>query len=219
MLDFCDQRRAEETSFHEAGHAVAGLELGLRVRRVVIREDCSGTCEWLPCDSTMTLTTYRRRLGAVAAGPVGGLLLEESLEGPSDRRDPPEDSLAYRLLSHRIRDGRFGDDEVDLRHGLSDARVAFSLAREICLIRQFKERGMSIETLHCVKMRLVLNKKKPLPVDGDELLGEVVRAERRAERLLRRRWAAVRAVAHALEVSRSGQLTGKRVMKLVREAS
>ncbi|QDU20601.1 hypothetical protein [Urbifossiella limnaea] len=58
----------------------------------------------------------------------------------------------------------------------------------------------------------------PPEVAPAEVLAEVVRAERWAERLLRRRWAAVTAVAEALYRSKSGSLTGKRVQTLISSA-
>lgn len=55
------------------------------------------------------------------------------------------------------------------------------------------------------------------PVTREQIMAEVVRAERRAEKVLKRNWMTVEKVANALLASRKGNLSGVRVRKLTAE--
>jgi hypothetical protein len=76
------QQQREAKAHHEAGHAVADLELGFRVSRVTIvaADDSLGRCEggskvpsWLEPDVTVDMRTrswIERRVMGILAGPI-----------------------------------------------------------------------------------------------------------------------------------------------------
>lgn len=197
----------ELVAYHEAGHAVVGLGLGLTLSEAAIHRDGTGFTYWGE-ENGQSLSDYQRQLVGVVAGPVSDLLLAEEKFGPSERRHPFPTDPAFRLPSWRIRyDQLEPEDEVD------DANQAQYYAWAI--VQMGKMGVKKLSHMRLAKSLYALNGQAWPSVDADELVSEVIRAERWAERLLRRRWGSVKSVAGVLQTSDSHKLTGAEVQHIL----
>ena len=211
MLDFECPASAESATYHEAGHAVTGLALGFHIDELLVREDCTGHTAIRRPLTEPKLSLWQRHLMMLTAGPLAEVLfLELELEcyEECDRRSGKE--CLFRLVRHRIRN--VADEEKG-----SDTRKAFAFARDIILVRNQTLRLKWHQAKYFDDI-IASNRQTPPTITTEEVLAEIIPAERWAERLLRRLWPAVKAVALALETSPEGKLTGEEVKALAAAA-
>jgi hypothetical protein len=243
MLKHECEDTAWDTAYHEAGHPVAGMGVGLRPLEVHIRADGSGGVDWVRWAEGQALAQVQRDLVHVVAGPVAEFLYELACDGYSRirwkfRLDPGDWEASYRLVSARVRRGEAGDAAA--RCDTYEAHLhALEACRRLRLMDRgewderrvradpllqhgrgglFWHRGLTVGATPTADGGVSYTTAGPVTppeVGREEVLAEVVRAERWAGRLLERRWDAVVAVAEALFHSPGGVLTGREVEALV----
>ncbi len=237
--EFDDPFEGMYTAVHEAGHVVAGMGLGFESLdvRVRVRADGTGVVEGLLGPSAQTIADVRRKLIFVVTGRLAECLHEADDWGRAARD-------SHCLLSLQLRNGPLGDEddgsdaakalflarEVCRRLKLQDAGSweERRVRDDVGLNSGYRadvywERGPTVAVRPLAPPEegdsiVFAGPVTPPEVTSSELLAEVVRAERWAERLLRRRWQAVTAVAKALYRSKNGTLTEKRVLALIAAA-
>ena len=74
MLAFQCWFTAEETAYHEAGHAVAGLAMGWKLGYLAIKPDTSGEAYWSWPDGHHAIRHLREQLVHLTAGPAAEYL-------------------------------------------------------------------------------------------------------------------------------------------------
>lgn len=217
--------------YHEAGHVVAGALAGRRTWdsivdaqtleanwpiSVVVRADESGLVK-PGCADGFSIASYRRSLIGVVAGPLAELV---SKRGRSPRPRKPR-------YKRRTGECMLVSRELKMSMWLggpkSDVAMADTLATEICRRLRLQALGEWDERDDDNLLPFVstdaeyweLKRIEPPRVTRAEIAAEVVRAERWAERILRRQWRAVEAVAEALMGSPTGEVTGWEVKALV----
>jgi hypothetical protein len=127
------QRQREGTAYHEAGHAVAALELGFRLKRVSINEgdDHFGTCEgheppsWLQSDGSVNARTrswIERRIMGLLAGSVA----EKRFTGRSNPDGARQDRRCAVNLAEYVCGN---DEEIEAYLAWLKIRTANLLAR------------------------------------------------------------------------------------------
>ena len=215
---------SDEVCFHEAGHVVAGVSVGLEPMEVRARTDGTGLVEWLYVPGR-SIVHLRKSLVQIVAGPYAETLLawrRPGLPGPRYRYTQQFLNAGYRLPSSRLERGEDGRDDVGCdtfrahRDGLELCRREKARALGKWNERAAndpKHRGPFIaprETVwHILKM-------KPPRVKPEEVVAVVRRAERTADRILREQWVAVVRMAAALQKSKRGLLSGEDAVAIVR---
>jgi hypothetical protein len=204
-------------AYHEAGHAVVSLALGLRVNKVWIDGRGVGCTEshseahlhpHLLRTKAERLAAAREVLAIHVAGHVANHLRDQWAwfgRWPTRReiRERPEasDSSSAALVSSRF---AAGDATLDNRDDLFKAEMAATGIWKLgSRGRRLRPVGGDGEIVAAVV------------VPREALLAEILRAERRAEKLLKRHWQAVEAIAGKLWQGKSGKLMHAQLMKLV----
>jgi hypothetical protein len=211
-------------AFHEAGHVVVGHSLGWRlIHAKVSRKDShvrfdppevlSPRLALSMREQARGITDRRNRITVTSAGQLAMTRHQREVEsrGYSCRQERRAYttwrrwplSTSYPLLQDK-------DPASD------DSLVVYA-AEEICFAQDYP-RGSWV----AAAFDNLLHRKPGEPVvepgitnKNERVLGEIVRGERRAERILERHWGVVSEVAAALEASPGGRLDGEELLELL----
>ncbi len=215
------------TAFHEAGHAVVALAMGVKVTRVWIDEEARGCTEmdgaarfdpsraWEYARGRRQLfATLRQGLVIHVAGHVASCLHDqwaafgEWLPANRLREEKREwgedwDFASASLISNRFKAG----EAYDLVGDDSD----YGRAMRACFAIWASKWQQQNRTLFAMASGEVV----PFTIPPEKMLGEIRRAERRAEKLRKEHWAAVEEIVDGLLKSKSGRLGQRRLKKVV----
>ncbi len=196
-----------KAAIHEAGHAIIALSCRQKIHSVWARDD-KGACELSPslprvvyhaCD--VSVRGARRDLMFDVAGWLAEDLHTRAQTGKRKTKCKlAEDNRISHERNHISYHLRHADDDGASSEG-GDEWHAAQLARRIV------EHERMIEARPLVVTRSINNA---------DIVAEIERAEAAAERILKRRWDEVIAVATAIFRRKSGRLTGKQVAQTIR---
>jgi hypothetical protein len=209
---------------HEAGHVVVGHVLGWRLAWAKVGNDLNGVAfkrEGLePPFSAPTkrekfrrISALRRALAVYSAGHVAATIHQQVVEerGFSYR----DEARAYRINRQARISQVFPRKVNDVK---SDYGRVVACAEDIYEGRLCASAPFPI--LFCSPLNYI-EPQAPLPEDLRDrdaaILVEIRRAEDRAERILKRHWKAVCAIACALHQSRAGHLSRGRLLRLLND--
>jgi hypothetical protein len=207
---------------HEAGHAVVAIALGIKVAAVSIDETGRGCTEMddaarlLP-DRVWEYTRSRTQLYSMlrsglvihVAGHVANYLCDQWCcfgEWPTAKQMREEsnewdwDNWSHTLVSNCFQARQNGATPD------ADFSRAVMTGRTIVSVKLQEEKPLSQEPG---------NEPEPFDIPSAKVLGEILRAERSAAKLLKQHWQAVLDIAKKLMKSRSGRLAHRPLMKPV----
>jgi hypothetical protein len=215
-------------AYHEAGHVVIALAFGEKVEEVWIRDGtgCTTLLEAGHLDPfspivrgnpSQVRADLRRGMAFTSAGFLAPHLAEQMewfLRWPTPKqlREETEewDMHSDTLLSRRYLAGeRPGDPDDDLCRVMQAAcLLAVGPVAKMAAAQVDGQRRLSKKTINQVNKQLQEELEKGI-------LSEILKAERRAERLLKKHWQAVCDIANELRRKKSGRLNHKQLMELV----
>jgi hypothetical protein len=227
-----------ETAVHEAGHVVVGLATGRKVLSVGVRgeEGLADFEPWVWRHPLLGGSVARVRRGL--AVDVAGFVAEEMASFWEDEGLVPTDAdretwallsaagyRSRRVISDYFRLGTpnellAGDIESAFRKAKALAEYSKVLAECSAALKEPPEECPVVPCPgnHEEMMAFLRANANPLVAAPEDVVAEAERAEGRAARVLRRRWADVLKLARSLCRRKSGRLTAGQVRRLLRAA-
>jgi hypothetical protein len=209
-MAYQDYRRLM-SSYHEAGHAVAAHVLGWTFLDVQVEDAGGGKVRYDPlprqepwlgedrAEKARRVELLRAATAIYAAGPAANIINQRAVErrGYANRAESRAYSNYWAIpISIRYGSTMADDDPV------SDYACVVRDARSICLAFKPGPRAK----LNSDGIWELFPPRKSKPVTDEQVVAEIVRAEKAAERLLKEHWAAVEDIATAVYKSKSGRL-------------
>jgi hypothetical protein len=194
-----------DAAYHEAGHAYMILATGGNIREVWVQgEKGSANPEPLGWRGGIDTNADIAYLRLALLVDVAGCLAEE-IEEDSD----------YEPIDHSFI--RYLDEKEGLVHDPHPRRVSSQIRRSWDGTQQLKNPSDAYDALESA-MNIVRLTGRDDTVSA-HVMGEVIRAEVRAEEILREQWEHVQRVAISLCSRKSHRMTGKQVLHLLRKGS
>lgn len=208
--------------FHEAGHIVAAHALGSKVQLATVGNSRGfayyDTANLLPpfgvqdeAEKLRRITSIRKRIVTVAAGPVAGIIHYQSVEkrGWSCRNE----RRAYEhMLTVRVSFGYNLQSFQATSNPTSDYTVVQSAA-EALFLSGIYPCPVLLGPKPLTKKQQVKYSQAFAKHRSETIHNEILACEKTAEDILNKNWQAVTDIATALHKSKSGKLTRKQLLR------